>query len=85
LPAGEDLGDLALRLRGQCCDPPLRDAVSLKDAIDGLDVALGGVMKSYPQDADGKKTSASFLYNASGASSSRRASPTSGARASSIP
>jgi hypothetical protein len=39
-------------------------AVALRGALDLISQAGGGVVESYPQDTQGKKTSASFLYNA---------------------
>jgi hypothetical protein len=38
--------------------------VALGGALHLIAQAGGGVVESYPQDTDGKKTSASFLYNA---------------------
>ena len=38
--------------------------VALDGALHLIAQAGGGVVESYPQDTDGKKTSASFLYNA---------------------
>ena len=38
--------------------------VALDGALDLIAQAGGGVVESYPQDTDGKKMSASFLYNA---------------------
>ena len=38
--------------------------VALDGALDLIAKAGGGVVESYPQDTEGKKTSASFLYNA---------------------
>jgi len=38
--------------------------VALDGALDLIAQAGGGVVESYPQDTEGKKTSASFLYNA---------------------
>ncbi|MGA9596528.1 MAG: GNAT family N-acetyltransferase [Acidimicrobiia bacterium] len=38
--------------------------VALDGALQLIAQAGGGVVESYPQDTDGKKTSASFLYNA---------------------
>jgi GNAT superfamily N-acetyltransferase len=39
-------------------------AVALAGALDLIAQAGGGVVEAYPQDTPGKKTSASFLYNA---------------------
>ncbi|MGH3301597.1 MAG: hypothetical protein ACRDOK_07930 [Streptosporangiaceae bacterium] len=39
-------------------------AVALRGALDLIAQAGGGVVEAYPQDTQGKKTSASFLYNA---------------------
>jgi hypothetical protein len=38
-------------------------AVALRGALDLIAEAGGGVVEAYPQDTDGKKISASFLYN----------------------
>jgi len=38
-------------------------AVALSGALDLIAQAGGGVVEAYPQDTQGKKTSASFLYN----------------------
>jgi hypothetical protein len=38
-------------------------AVALDGALDLIAQAGGGVVEAYPQDMQGKKTSASFLYN----------------------
>jgi GNAT superfamily N-acetyltransferase len=38
-------------------------AVALHGAVDLISQAGGGVVEAYPQDMQGKKTSASFLYN----------------------
>jgi GNAT superfamily N-acetyltransferase len=38
-------------------------AVALQGALDLIAEAGGGVVEGYPQDTQGKKTSASFLYN----------------------
>lgn len=38
-------------------------AVALRGALDLIARAGGGVVEAYPQDTQGKKTSASFLYN----------------------
>jgi hypothetical protein len=39
-------------------------AVALRGALQLIAQAGGGVVEAYPQDTDGKKISASFLYNA---------------------
>ena len=39
-------------------------AVALRGALDLIAQAGGGVVETYPQDTRGKKTSASYLYNA---------------------
>jgi GNAT superfamily N-acetyltransferase len=39
-------------------------AVALRGALQLIAQAGGGVVEAYPQDTDGKKVSASFLYNA---------------------
>jgi hypothetical protein len=41
-----------------------RDSGGRNRGHDPIAQAGGGVVKSYPQGTDGKKTSASFLYNA---------------------
>jgi GNAT superfamily N-acetyltransferase len=38
-------------------------AVALRGALDLIARSGGGVVEAYPQDTQGKKTSASFLYN----------------------
>jgi hypothetical protein len=38
--------------------------VALRGALELIAEAGGGVVESYPHDIEGKKTSASFLYNA---------------------
>ena len=38
-------------------------AVALRGALDLIAEAGGGVVEAYPQDTDGQKVSASFLYN----------------------
>lgn len=37
--------------------------MALRGALDLIAEAGGGVVEAYPQDTQGKKTSASFLYN----------------------
>ena len=39
-------------------------AVALRGALDLIAQAGGGVVEAYPQDTQGKKISASFLYSA---------------------
>jgi len=48
-------------------------------------VQTRGVVQSYPQDTEGKKTSASFLYNATRSLFEQAGFTTSGARAYTIP
>jgi GNAT superfamily N-acetyltransferase len=51
-------------------------AVALHGALDLISQAGGGVVEAYPQDMQGKKTSASFLYNGTRNLSSRPGSST---------
>ena len=55
--------------------------VALHGALDLIAQAGGGVVEAYPQDTDGQKITASFLYSATRSLFEQAASATSGARA----
>jgi hypothetical protein len=52
-----------LLLRRPALPTPGRRAVALRGALDLIAQAGGGVVEAYPQDTEGRKISASFLYN----------------------
>ncbi len=67
------------------CSEGFRDSGGRNRGHDPIAQAGGGVVESYPQDTEGKKTSASFLYNATRSLFEQAGFTTSGARAYTIP
>jgi GNAT superfamily N-acetyltransferase len=58
--------------------------VALRGALDLIAKAGGGVVEGYPQDTQGKKISASFLYNTTRSLYEQTASATTGPKARTI-